>query len=68
MTSKAMWMVRAGEGGLLVDDFRAESIVGIGWVKLGDMTALVTRADFTRAVAQAYAVVVGSEVDTRQAV
>ncbi len=54
MTSKAMWMVRAGEGGLLVDDFRAESIVGIGWVKLGDMTALVTRADFTRAVAQAY--------------
>ncbi|MFT3778884.1 MAG: restriction endonuclease [Ottowia sp.] len=54
MKSKAMWMVRAGRGGQLVDDFRSESVVGIGWVKLGDMAALKSRADFTHAVVQAY--------------
>ena len=46
MTSQAMWMVRAGEGGLAIEAFRAESVVAIGWVDLGDLSALNTRADF----------------------
>ena len=54
MTSQAMWMVRAGEGGLAIEAFRAESVVAIGWVDLGDLSALKTRADFARAAAQAY--------------
>ena len=49
-----MWMVRAGEGGLLIDEFRAESWVGIGWAALGDMKRLRSRADFSEAVAQSY--------------
>ena len=54
MNSKRMWMVRAGEGGLMIDEFRTESWVGIGWAALGDMNRLQSRADFTEAVAQSY--------------
>ena len=54
MNSKRMWMVRAGEGGLMIDEFRTESWVGIGWTALGDMNRLQSRADFTEAVAQSY--------------
>lgn len=32
-----VWMVRAGEGGYLAEDF-AKGFVAIGWSKLGDMT------------------------------
>lgn len=54
MTSKPMWMVRAGEGGVHVDEFRAGSFVAIGWIEMGDMSALKTREQFTKAVANAY--------------
>lgn len=54
MKSKVMWMVRAGRGGQVVDEFRAASVVGIGWLPLGDMSGLVSRGDFARAVAAAY--------------
>ena len=46
-----MWMVRAGEGGTLIDDFRNDSLVAIGWEPLGDMQRYATRADFTAAIA-----------------
>jgi restriction system protein len=32
-----VWMVRAGEGGYLAEDF-AKGFVAVGWAKLGDMT------------------------------
>lgn len=54
MAAKTMWMVRAGEGGVLVEEFRAGSYVAIGWPKLGDMAALKTRDQFTKAVEAAY--------------
>lgn len=54
MHARAMWMVRAGRGGLLVDEFRTASVVAIGWIPLGDMSGLVARADFSQAVARAY--------------
>jgi restriction system protein len=54
MSSKPMWMVRAGEGGVHVDEFRAGSFVAIGWIELGDMSALKTRDQFTAAVQKAY--------------
>ena len=34
-----VWMVRAGEGGYLIDEF-ARGYVGIGWDKLGDLNTL----------------------------
>jgi restriction system protein len=50
MGSRSMWMVRAGEGGVHVDEFRAGSFVAIGWIEMGDMSALKTRDQFTKAV------------------
>ena len=54
MGNKPMWMVRAGEGGVLVDAFRSGSFVAIGWTALGDMTQLKTREQFSKAVDAAY--------------
>ncbi len=54
MTTKPTWLVRAGEGAYLVDDFRAGSFVSIGWVELGDVSSLKTREQFTQAVTRAY--------------
>src|SRR5262245_46160851 len=33
-----MWMVRAGEGGSLVEDFLDRKVVSIGWNEIGDLT------------------------------
>ncbi len=49
-----MWMARAGEAGVLVDDFRSGSFVAIGWTALDDITHLKTREQFSRAVDAAY--------------
>ena len=54
MANKPMWMVRAGERGVLVDDFRKGSFVAIGWVELGDMGSLKSREQFSIAVEKAY--------------
>ena len=52
--ANTMWMVRAGEGGFRFEDFKSGSRVSIGWLELGDMTALKTREDFVRSVEVAY--------------
>lgn len=54
MASKPMWMVRAGEGGAVIDDFRSGGFVAIGWQEVGDMTPLKTREQFTKAVQRGY--------------
>lgn len=41
MSDKA-WMVRAGEGGYLFDDFIEKSIVAIGWNRIGDVSSAAT--------------------------
>jgi restriction system protein len=41
--SKNVWMIRAGQGGYLVNDFVAKNIVAIGWNQLGDLTNVRTR-------------------------
>jgi len=48
-----VWMVRAGEGGYLVDEF-ARGYVGIGWDKLGDLSALNSQKDLRPLYAQAF--------------
>ena len=32
-----MWMVRAGENAFLIDDFKEDNIVAIGW-EIGDLS------------------------------
>lgn len=54
MKANPIWMVRAEVGGKYFEDFKAKSIVAIGWVGLGDMKSLSNREAFTQAVAKAY--------------
>lgn len=35
---KIMWMVRAGEGAYLIEDFLKKKVVAIGWDKVGDLS------------------------------
>lgn len=45
------WMVRAGERAALIDEFREEGHVSIGWAPLGSLETYNSRADLARAVA-----------------
>ncbi|MDR0437299.1 MAG: restriction endonuclease [Bacteroidales bacterium] len=38
MNKNKLWMVRAGEGAYLADDFLTKNIVSIGWNRLGDLS------------------------------
>ena len=38
MNKKQLWMVRAGEGAFLIDDFLTKNIVSIGWNTIGDLS------------------------------
>src|SRR5437879_2991268 len=38
MPTKVMWMVRAGEGAIAIEDFRTRNVVAIGWERGGDWT------------------------------
>jgi len=54
VSSKPLWMVRAGEGGYLFEEFKARSVVTIDWAEMGDMSALKTREQFVKAVERSY--------------
>jgi hypothetical protein len=41
MAAVTMWMVRAGEGGWLFEEFERLSIVSIGWHEMGRCTSFV---------------------------
>ncbi|MDO8864092.1 restriction endonuclease [Haliea sp. E1-2-M8] len=47
------WMVRAGEGGRLFEDFGA-GYIAIGWSKLGDLNSIGGRDQLAQAYAQAF--------------
>lgn len=49
-----MWMVRAGEGGYLFDDFKKKSIVAIGWTEIRDLSKARTREEIRQLVDGAY--------------
>ncbi len=34
------WMVRAGEHGVLIDEFSERGVVAIGWEEVGDLTEI----------------------------
>jgi restriction system protein len=47
------WMVRAGEGGFLIDEFR-KGKVAVGWAQVGDLSQLKTRESIMQALRQAF--------------
>ncbi len=50
MAAVTMWMVRAGEGGWLFEEFERLSIVSIGWHEMGPLHQLRSRDDFVKCV------------------
>lgn len=49
-----LWMVRAGEGGYLVNDFERAGCVAVGWHELGDFGPIRTLEDMRRRIAATY--------------
>lgn len=50
-----MWMVRAGEGSFLFQDFKEKNIVAIGWEELGNLTKTSSPKVLMKLVWEAYA-------------
>jgi restriction system protein len=48
MAKTQMWMVRAGEGGYLFDEFRDGNFVAIGWNEIGDLTDITSQEEIHR--------------------
>jgi restriction system protein len=49
-----MWMVRAGEGGYIFDDFITHNLVAIGWDELGDLSGIKTPEQVKELVKKTY--------------
>jgi len=48
------WMVRAGEGGRMIDDFRQKGVVAIGWPALPDLAQIANRDDLRPLIEETY--------------
>lgn len=51
---KTMWMVRAGEGAYLFDEFQSKNIVAIGWNEIGDLSKVSTPEEIKQIVKEKY--------------
>ena len=49
-----MWMVRAGRGGYLIEEFKRKNIVAIGWDELGDLSKFRNSEEIKEAVKEIY--------------
>jgi restriction system protein len=49
----SIWMIRAGEGGRLIDEF-AKGYVAIGWTELGDMSSVTDKEQIGELYIKAY--------------
>ncbi len=45
MKTQHLWMVRAGEGGKWIDEFRKHQVVAVGWPQLGPINVGVSREE-----------------------
>jgi len=52
--SEKMWMVRAGRNAIFVQDFEEKEYVGIGWQRLGDLTAIESKEALSKIHCEAY--------------
>lgn len=49
-----MWMIRAGRGGFLFDEFKANSMAAIGWNKTGDLSNVTSSEDIRALLSKVY--------------
>ena len=49
-----MWMVRAGEGGRLFDDFKNKGVIAIGWKEVKDLSHVKSPKEIKEMVKSAY--------------
>lgn len=54
MAKKNFWMVRAGEGGRLIEDFLKNNVVAIGWNDLKDLSKIENREKLKENFRKAY--------------
>lgn len=52
--SKGCWVVRGGDFNELIDRFRDEGVVAIGWSEVGDMTPYTTPEELRTAIERSY--------------
>ncbi|MBI1424282.1 MAG: restriction endonuclease [Gammaproteobacteria bacterium] len=51
---KSVWVVRAGEGAYLIDQFRDGNMVGLGWIKAGDASKWSDQGEYYRELLNVY--------------
>ncbi len=51
---KNMWMVRAGEGGYLFQDFKENNLVAIGWGKIGNLKEIKGVSEIKKRLKESY--------------
>jgi len=49
-----MWMVRAGEGGFLFEEFRSKGIIAIGWNEIGDLSKISNSEEIRNLLSKTY--------------
>ena len=49
-----MWMVRAGQGGYLIEEFVTRELIAIGWHKLGDLSTVISQEEIRERYDRAY--------------
>lgn len=63
MKSPILWMVRAGEGAYLVEDFLSKGIVAIGWNEAGNLSAIKDLGQIKERLKVAYPNVKPSQIN-----
>ena len=48
------WLVRAGQGGYLIEEFVTRELIAIGWHKLGDLSAVTSQDEIRERYDHAY--------------
>lgn len=48
--TKQVWMVRAGRDSVFIDEFLSREMIAIGWSRLGDLSNIHTREQFSQLV------------------
>lgn len=51
---KKMWMVRAGKGSNLINDFLEKNVVAIGWREIGDISNATNKEDIKKLLRQTF--------------